>query len=70
MTGAQHIENETEFYSLHPPPQPQEVTLPNDAEIQFYTALCYGVGFGVANDLAKQIEWCTKAANNGHLEAQ
>jgi len=32
--------------------------------------LCHGMGFGVVSDVEKQIEWCTKAAKGGHLEAQ
>lgn len=45
-------------------------TILNNSEIHFYTALCYGVGFGVLKDLKRHIKWCNKAATIGHLEAQ
>lgn len=75
------IERDPEFYILHPRLRDFLIDkfyhyesanrdMLNDSEIQFYTALCYGVGFGVVNDLEKQIEWCTKSAENGYLEAQ
>ena len=73
------IENDTEFYSLHPRlrdflndqfgDDESDSAISEDKEIQFYTALCYGVGFGVLHDLERQIRWCTRAATNGHLEA-
>lgn len=75
------IEEDTKFYSIHyilhkfldqqsSYAEDADLISWNDPSFQFYTALCYGVGFGVAYDLERQIEWETKAATNGHLEAQ
>jgi hypothetical protein len=75
------IEKDTKFFTFHPQVhdflnhkfgdiENEDSAISSDPEIQFYTALCYGVGFGVVIDSERQIEWCTKAAKNGHLEAQ
>lgn len=79
------VEMDKEFYSLHPTLRDflnerfsnvdaASRAMSSDPEIQFYMAMCYAVGFGVVYDLEKRIEWfiewCIKAATNGHLEAQ
>lgn len=40
------------------------------AEAQFALSRCYKRGEGVIKDEAKSIEWCQKAAKQGHLVAQ
>lgn len=75
------MKKDTEYFMLHPRirdflDQPTNVKddssaiMEEDKDIQFYTALCYGIGFGVPIDLKRQVKWCTLAAKNGHVEAQ
>ena len=40
------------------------------AEAKFNLASCYANGAGVAQDWSKAVEWCTKAAEQGHAWAQ
>ncbi len=41
-----------------------------DATAQYLVALRYGNGEGVERDPERALEWMTRAADNGHLEAQ
>src|SRR3954471_23875868 len=40
-----------------------------DVDSMFHVGVCYSVGYGVAKDNKRAIEWCVNAAEVGSLDA-
>ena len=40
-----------------------------DKEAMYHVGICYSIGFGVAKDEKSALEWCSKAAKAGSLDA-
>src|SRR3954454_4392495 len=41
-----------------------------DANAMFHVGVCYSVGYGIAKDEKKALEWCVDAAEGGSLDAK